>query len=89
MDDSTKRDFIQLFNQGFEDVVIPHIERIEQRLGKLETSVENLETRVYQIDNKLDRMLDKQLDHDKQLAEHSNSLNVIKSISAIAHEINK
>lgn len=77
MDDKTKEDFIELFNQGFEEVVLPEIEglreEMNQHFGKLETRVEN-------IDRKLDRL-------SGQVAGHEQDLQKIKAIPAIAHEL--
>ncbi len=89
MDDKTKRDFILLFNQGFEEVVLPQIKEIykrldliEDRLDKLEKRIETLEIRIGQIDNKLDLMNDKLLDHAQQIK-------TIQAVPAIAHQIKK
>lgn len=33
MDDKTKQDFILLFNQGFEEVVMPQIEELREQMA--------------------------------------------------------
>lgn len=42
MDEKTKQDFIQLFNQGFEEVVLPHIEELREDVDSLKKDVNAL-----------------------------------------------
>ena len=80
MNDKTKKDFIQLFNQGFEEIILPEIETIRDDVSTLKDDVGVLRTRVTQIDNKLDVMNDKILDH-------GNKIKNIERIPAIAHDL--
>lgn len=73
MDDKTKKEFIGLFTQGFEEVVAPQLdeliegqERLEdkvnsldERISNVEDTLEVLETRVGAIERKLDRGLNR------------------------------
>lgn len=62
MDDKTRTEFILLFNQGFEEIVLPQIEDLREdmakRFDKLEVRVNSLEVRVDSVDRKLDRSFD-------------------------------
>lgn len=35
MDDRTKKEFIQLFNQGFEEIFLPHLKKIQESLKRI------------------------------------------------------
>lgn len=89
MDTNTKRDFILLFNQGFEEVVLPHIREINGRLDKvdirldqIEIRLDNVEVRLDRVENKLDLINDKLLNHDKRIT-------VIEATPAVTHQIKK
>lgn len=59
MDDDTKKDFILLFNQGFEELILPVVERIDERLENLEGKVENIENRMEGMEDKMENMEDR------------------------------
>lgn len=89
MNDKTKHDFILLFNQGFEEIVLPEIEAIRDDVGDLKKTVSgldkrvgSLETRVGQMDNKLDHFSDKVIEHESVLKQ-------TQSIPVIAHELKR
>jgi DNA-binding protein HU-beta len=89
MDETTTEESIALFNQGFESVVLPHIERIDKQLDRLETEMkrveerlERVETRLEQLDRKVDRIAAKQLDQDRRL-------DAIEAVPAVAHELKR
>lgn len=66
MDEKQKQEFILLFNQGFEEIVIPAIEDVEARFGKKVNSLESkMDNRFDAVDKKLDR-LDA---HDERMAD--------------------
>lgn len=81
MDDKTREDFIGLFNDGFTEVVMPQIERIDNKLENIENRLDGVEdrldgmegrlatveNRLESVDRKVDRILDKQLDHNDEL----------------------
>ena len=77
MDDQTKKDFIELFNQGFEDVVLPHIERIDSKL-------EVIEDRLEVVELKLDKGIGQQLESKQKLEEYDKRLKKLESKKAIA-----
>ncbi len=81
MDQKTKDDFIKLFNQGFEEVVLPQLEELGRRLGSVENELGTIQNRLDIIERKLDRNLDKEMEQDKRLDK-------IESVSVVAHELN-
>lgn len=82
MDDKLKHDFIALFNQGFEEVVMPQIaildeeiqgikktlHNMEQRMDRIEQRMDHMEQRMDRIENKLDRIAAKVTKHDQIIA---------------------
>lgn len=81
MDEKAKKEFILLFNQGFEEVVLPQLEEIRDDLKDVKKELRDVKTelkdvkeeqkkqgiRLDRIDNKLDKVSAKQLDHDKRI----------------------
>ncbi|MBI4035083.1 MAG: hypothetical protein HY381_01645 [Candidatus Chisholmbacteria bacterium] len=59
MDDKTKDDFIKLFNQGFEEIVLPHIERIDQGMEDLKNRLDRVEGRLDTLERKIERSTDR------------------------------
>jgi predicted nuclease with TOPRIM domain len=82
MDDKTKEDFIQLFNQGFEEVVRPEIEELSQDIKKIDERLDHLEQRMDRMENTLDRVADK-------VTSHETRLKTIEVIPIVAHQIKK
>ena len=75
MDDKTKDEFIQLFNQGFEEIIQPELEEIRKELvSKADKSD------IDRLERKMDRIIDKDIVQEKRLDR-------IESIPAIAHEV--
>lgn len=54
MDENTKREFVLLFNQGFEEVVLPEIERLSGEIKEVKTKLSGLQNQVDRLDRKLD-----------------------------------
>lgn len=79
MDDKIKGEFILLFNQGFEEVIMPQIENLSEEINQ---RFDKLEARVDTLDRKLDRSLDHEVIQN-------NRLDKIKSVPIIAHQIKK
>ncbi len=85
MDDKTKKDlaelvgqvidqrfddkFIPLFNQGFEEIVLPNIERLDQSLEDLKSRMDRIESRMDMEERKTDRSLDKMLRVENNLGD--------------------
>ncbi len=81
MDEKTKKDMILLFNQGFEEVVLPDIlelkdgqedikkqlEDVKNRLGTVENRLGTVENRLEVVERKLDRAVDTHIDHSTRL----------------------
>lgn len=83
MSDFTKKDFLKLFSQGFEEVVLPAMEDLGNEIRKeFKSEIAPLKTAVNRLENKLDRMNDKLLDH-------GNRLDDIESVPIVAHHIKK
>lgn len=75
MDDQTKKDlveilettidkkfeekFIPLFNQGFEEVVLPNIERLDQGQEDIKSRLDRMESRLDALERRSDRLLDR------------------------------
>ena len=100
MDDKTKKDFtkileeifdrkfeqkfIPLFNQGFEEVVIPAIERSEEGLKKeIKKFRTEVTGRMDSFDRKMDRVIDKQIDYDFELKSLGKRVKKLESKSLI------
>lgn len=80
-----KGDTINLFNQGFEELVLPEFEEVYKELKKMATKKdlkeveEKLEARLDRLDRKLDIVSAKTLEHDSQLKDHSKRLKKLES----------
>ena len=68
MDSKTKQDFIKLFNQGFEEVVLPEIEELRKDILVIKKEVGNLRQGQDRIGNTLDRVADKVNDHANKIS---------------------
>ena len=60
MDEKTKTEFILLFNQGFEEIVLPEIESLRKEVGLLKTRLES-------VDRKLDVFTEKVNDNERRI----------------------
>ncbi len=89
MDEKTKREFINLFNEGFEEIVRPEIEylregmegrfdKVDNRLDNVESRLGNVEHRLEAVDRKVDRIAAKQLDQESELKEHGKRLKKVE-----------
>lgn len=78
MDEQTKKEFISLFVQGFQEVMIPALddlekeinqrfEQMEHRFEQMEYRFDVIETRLDVVERKLDRSLDEPIDHENRL----------------------
>jgi tetrahydromethanopterin S-methyltransferase subunit B len=57
MKEKDKKEFINIFNEGFEQLILPHFEEIKTRLDKVENRLDDLETTVNKMDRKLDSVV--------------------------------
>ncbi|KKS14008.1 hypothetical protein A2617_01080 [Candidatus Daviesbacteria bacterium RIFOXYD1_FULL_41_10] len=76
------KDMIQVFNQGFDSLVLPQFEDIDKNFTGIKRRLDSLEDRVGVIDRKLDSMNNKWIDCDFRLKK-------IERIPVIAHQIKK
>jgi len=67
MNDDSDARFIRLFNQGFEEVVLPRIEDLGEEIRGISKRLEVVETRLDVVERKLDRAIDQLMDHEKGL----------------------
>ncbi len=78
IDEAFESRFILLFNQGFEEVVMPQIleldEKIESGVKSLKKDINEIKvvqgehgTRLDRIESKLDKVTEKQLDHENRI----------------------
>lgn len=63
MDDQTKKDFIDIFNQGFEEVVSPEIEALRQEanshVNEIKNHLEKVENRLETVEDRLETVEDR------------------------------
>lgn len=71
LDEQFEKRFIRLFNQGFKEVVIPHVEDLKEDIQKIDQRMSNVE-------RKLDVLSANSFKQQVRLAD-------IESIPAIAH----
>lgn len=80
MDDKTKGELkdmiINVFNQGFEELVLPALENLEKELTK---KIDNLSDRLDSIDRKLDRTLAKQYEQQTSITDHEKRIKKIET----------
>ncbi len=62
-----EENFIRLFNEGFEAVVMPNIERLGNKIDKLDQRVDRLGNRVDQMDRKLDKFSADVINHETRV----------------------
>ena len=78
MDDKTRQDFIEIFAEGFQGLVVPEINQLrkemKQGFSSMNKRLETVEIRLDIVDRKLDRVVDENIvmknkveDHDKQI----------------------
>lgn len=67
MDDKTKQEFINLFNQGFQELVIP-------QLDELIEGQERIEKRLDVVERKLDRVVDDHIEIKSKVEEHDKQI---------------
>ena len=72
MDAKTKQEFILLFNQGFEEIILPQLEEIREQMAT--------KSDIDRLERKIDHLVDKSDDHEKRL-------NAIETVPVVAHEL--
>jgi len=79
MDEKSREEFIQLFNQGFEEVVRPELEELSEELAEIR---KNMATKadIESINRKFDHVFAKDLEQDQRLTK-------IESVPVIAHAL--
>jgi hypothetical protein len=82
--------FIPLFNQGFEEVVLPAVERSEDSLTtELHKEVKKLKAQVTGrldgVDRKLDRIIAKQIDQEVEISDHKRRIKKLEEKSLPVH----
>lgn len=74
MDDKTRKEFILLFNQGFEEVVAPEIDDLRKQITRgfkdIKQRLFQVENRLEILDRKVDNIVAKQLDDQEKLRDH-------------------
>lgn len=87
MDDQTKKEFILLFNQGFEEVVVPAIDdlrkEITQEFKGVKQRLSQVENRLEVLDRKVDNIVANRLDDQEKLRDHEKRLKRLE-VSRIA-----
>lgn len=74
LDNQFEEKFINLFNQGFEEVVRPEIEYLRK----------DMNTRFDSLERKFDRVAVKQLDQESELKKHDNMLKKVEHTARAA-----
>lgn len=75
-----KVDMIRVFNQGFEEVVLPELEEIRGDVKRLDGRVNGLENSMDRVERKLDVFSAKVIVQDARLSK-------IESVPAVAHAL--
>jgi predicted nucleic acid-binding Zn-ribbon protein len=90
--------FIRLFNKGFEEVVVPRLEDIEEKVESLDKKVggmnarfsemeqrfEDLETKMDAGFNRLEGKFDRLADKSQ---DHEQRISAIEKVPAVAHDL--
>lgn len=73
MDDKTKEDFIKLFNQGFEDLILPQFDELREETASLRGEVISIKSimatksDIDRLERKIDRINAKDMEQDRRL----------------------
>lgn len=59
LDKKFEEKFIPLFNQGFEEIVLPNIERLDQGQEDIKSRLDRMESRLDTLERRSDRILDR------------------------------
>lgn len=71
MDEKTKTEMILIFNQGFEEVVLPALDNLKDELKEeLNTRIDKLEGKMDRFERKLDKFATDTVDHERTLKQH-------------------
>jgi len=66
MEEKDKKEFINIFNEGFEQVVLPHIERLDEKIERLDEKIERLDEKVERLDEKVEKLSqENSFEHEK------------------------
>lgn len=84
MDDKTRQEFINLFNQGFQELVVPQLDELIEGQERIENRLETIEIRFDVVERKLDRVVDDHIEIKSKVEEHDKQikrLTIRRSIS--------
>lgn len=88
MDKKTRKDFIDLFAEGFEAVVAPEIEElrkeVKQGFSGVNKRLETVKNRLEAVEVRLDRVAANQLEDRTQLKDNEQRIKKLESRRALA-----
>lgn len=80
MDDKLKKEFIKLIVQALDEVVMPAIDGLEQ---KMDQRFEKMDQRFDGVDSKLDRVIDNQIVSNNTLNDHEKRIKKLETKQTI------
>lgn len=60
MKQEDKKEIIELFNQGFEEVVLPYIARMQEDIATIKETLDDHTFRLDRVERKLNAVVDRQ-----------------------------
>lgn len=78
------KDMIHVFNQGYEELVMPDIERLDTKMDKVENRLGRVENRLEQMDRKLDVVTAKSFDNEAKLKNHDLRIQKVEKVLAVS-----
>lgn len=79
-----KKDMILLFNQGFEEIVLPHIERIDSDISDIKKDLKLISGRGAAVDRKVDHILGDQIVYEQKVNRIDKRLEKLEKSKKIA-----
>lgn len=79
-----KTDMIHVFNDGYEELVMPDIESLDIKMDKVENRLGRVEDRLEQMDRKLDVVTAKSFDNEAKLKNHDLRFQKVEKVLAVS-----
>jgi predicted nucleic acid-binding Zn-ribbon protein len=94
MDEDTKKEMRLLFNQGFEEVIVPVLDDMEEEVnetnghikgirGEIKSLENKMEDRFDNLERKVDNISAVQLEHTSKLSEYDEKIKKLESKRAV------
>lgn len=81
MDKKQREEILEVFSEGFHEVVVPELEKINSRLGTIGEDIKDVKMTTDSLDRKFDAQQNRMDRQGKQLEKHEERIQTLETVS--------